>query len=79
MTCAFQEDVIADLRERIIIAIQNIISKDKGVKIIDEEKNLLKMIKGIRDFMILDSIKKDWITAKEYDRLIKFEDDITEN
>lgn len=76
MTCAYEEDVVADLRERIILAIESIIKNNKTISKINTDNNIVGMIGGIRDFMIIDSKKKEWVKASDFQRIVKYIDDI---
>lgn len=74
MTAAHQEDVVSDLRERIIGALRKIIESEPIIKKVDGSLDLIKQAQGIRGFLLkITKVQgKQWTKVEEYDRLVKF-------
>ena len=71
----YEEDVVSDIRERIIAVIEKMIIQDHKFEIANEEKNILLELAGGRNFKVKQEQFKGsprWDDAEEFDRLIKF-------
>jgi len=74
MTAAHQEDVVSDLRERIIGALSKIIESEPIIKKVDDRLDLIKQAQGIRGFLLKTTKLQgqQWAKVEEFDRLVRY-------
>lgn len=61
MTSVFEEDVIADLRERMVSVLKVLVQQNKHLKQINEEKDLVLLTEGNFNFIYRNTSNKEEI------------------
>jgi len=64
-----EEDVIADLRERMTRALEKNIASCEELRLVNSEKNIMLELNGTREFVVK---VQQWEKADEFDRLAKY-------